>query len=88
MCNRGKEQLADGKKLVIAGGYKDGMIAVSISNGALEFTEPLTCSHEEADTRLLLHAEHDSSSRSLVIIQSPDTDVLVLCETHFESISC
>ena len=88
MCSRGKEQLADGKKLVIGGGYKDSKIAVSIPNGALEFTEPLTCSHEEADTRLLLHTKHASSSRSQVIIQSPDTDVLVLCATHFESISC
>ena len=52
-CNHGKEQPADGKKLVIGGGYKDCKIAVSISNRALEFTEPLTCSHEEADTRLL-----------------------------------
>ena len=75
-CSRGKEQLAGGKKLVIGGGYKDSAIAVSISNGALEFTEPLACSHEEADTR------------SRVIIESPDTDVLVLCITHFESIGC
>ena len=78
----------DGKKLVIGGGYKDGKITVSISNGALEFTEPLACSHEEADTRLLLHAKHASSSISQVIIHSPDTDVLVLCTTHFESIGC
>ena len=88
MCSHGKEQLVDGKKLVIGGGYKDGKIAVSITNGASEFTEPLECSHEEADTRLLLHAKHASSSRSRVIIQSPDTDVLVLCATHFDSIGC
>ena len=87
MCSHRKEKLADGKKLVIGGGYKDGKIAVPISNGALEFTEPLACSHEEADTRLLLHAKHASSSRSRVIIQSPDTNVPVLCATHFESIS-
>lgn len=48
----------------------------------------LAFSHEEADTRLLLHAKHASNSRSRVIIQSPDTDLLVLCATHFESISC
>ena len=88
MCSHGKEQLADGKKLVIGGGYKDGKIAVSITNGASEFTEPLECSHEETDTRLLTHAKHASSSRSRVIIQSPDTDVLVLCATHFDSIGC
>ena len=87
ICSHGKEQLADGKKLG-GGGYKDGEIAVSISNGASEFTEPLACSHEEADTRLVLHAKHASSSRARVIIQSPDTDELVLCATHFESIGC
>ena len=81
-------QLASGKKLVMGGGYKDGEIAVSISNGALEFTEPLAYFLEEADTRLLLHAKHASSSRSRVITESPDTDVLVLCVTHFESIGC
>ena len=85
LCSRGKEQLAGGKKLVIGGGYKDSEIAVSISNGVLEFTEPLACSHEEADTRLLLHDKHASSSTSRVIMESPDTDVLVLCITYFES---
>ena len=77
MCSRGKEQLADGKKLVIGSGYKDGEIAVSISNGA----------QEEADTRLFLHAKHASSSRSRVIIQSPDTDVLVLCATQLKALA-
>jgi len=48
----------------------------------------LAFSHEEADTRLLLHAKHAWNPRSRVIIQSPDTDLLVLCATHFESISC
>ena len=88
MCSRGKEQLADGKKLVIKSGYKDSETTVSISNRASKFTEPLACFHEEADTRMLLHAKHASSSRSWVIIQSPDTDVLILCATHFESIGC
>ena len=89
LCSRGKEQLTGGKKLVIGGGYKDSAIAVSISKLMLEFTEPLACSHEEAaDTRLLLHDKHASSSISRVIIESPNTDVLVLCITYFESIGC
>lgn len=88
MCSLGKQQLADGKKLVIGGGYKDGEIAVSVSHGASEIIEPLACSHEEADTRMLLHAKHASGTRSRVIKQSPDTDVLVLCATHFEGIGC
>ncbi|XP_028408501.1 uncharacterized protein LOC114531057 [Dendronephthya gigantea] len=40
---------------------------------------PLDSNHEEADTRLLLHAKHAASTYDTVIIRSPDTDVLVLC---------
>ena len=47
--------------------------------------EDLFCTHEEADTRLLLHAKHaaDSGAPS-VVIRSPDTDVAVLC-CHVQS---
>ena len=39
----------------------------------------LQCSHEEADTRLLLHAAHAAETGSSnVVIRSPDTDVAVL----------
>ena len=42
----------------------------------------LSCSHEEADTRLLLHAAHAAESGSTdVVIRSPDTDVAVLACT-------
>ena len=41
--------------------------------------DDLTCDHEEADTRLLLHAKHASlESDTPILIRSPDTDVLVL----------
>ena len=35
--------------------------------------------HEEADTKMLLHAAHALQSCSAVTIQSDDTDVLVFC---------
>ena len=38
----------------------------------------LASTHEEADTRLLLHAAHASNSFSRVVIWSPDTDVAIL----------
>ena len=39
----------------------------------------LYCNHEEADTRLLLHAKHASlESQEPILLRSPDTDVLVL----------
>ena len=46
----------------------------------------LTCCHEEADTRLLLHAHHASvSGWSDVIIRSPDTDVAIISLSMQES---
>ena len=38
----------------------------------------LRSNHEEADTRLLLHANHAAATYDKVIIKSPDTDVLIL----------
>ena len=43
--------------------------------------------HKEADFRLLLHAKYATQSSSRIIIQSPDTDVLVLCASHFGAIA-
>ena len=45
----------------------------------VEEVPDLFCDHEEADTRLLLHAKHASSVYSNILIQSPDTDVMLLC---------
>jgi hypothetical protein len=43
----------------------------------------LTCSHTEADTRLLLHAKHAADNGSSeVVIRSQDTDVLLLACHH------
>ena len=39
---------------------------------------PLRSNHEEADTRLILHAKHAAATHNNVIIKSPDTDVLIL----------
>ena len=51
--------------------------------------EPNSCSdHEEAATRLLLHAKHAETTHQWIVIQSPDTDVAVLSIAHFEDLSC
>lgn len=48
----------------------------------------LTCNHEEADTRLLLHAHHAASNGyNTVIIRSPDTDVALLAAALLPDIS-
>ena len=39
---------------------------------------PLRSNHEEADTRLILHAKHATATHNNVIIKSPDKDVLIL----------
>lgn len=38
----------------------------------------LSCDHEEADTRIVLHAIHLSKTHCKIIIRCDDTDVLVL----------
>ena len=38
----------------------------------------LSCDQEEADTRMLLHANHVSQSPRSIIIRSPDTDVIII----------
>ena len=44
--------------------------------------------HEEADSRMLLHAKQASSNSNRIVIQSPDTDVAVLCVAQFSMLHC
>ena len=50
-----------------------------IANGEVSFQSILKCYHEEADDRLLFHANHALKINNYknLIIASPDTDVLV-----------
>jgi hypothetical protein len=48
----------------------------------IEECEELYSDHEEADTRLLLHAKQASRTHDHVVIRSPDTDVLILLLGH------
>ena len=43
--------------------------------------------HEEADTRMLLHASHAAQTSDTVIIKSSDTDVILLAIGHSFSIN-
>lgn len=47
----------------------------------------LESDHEEADTRLILHAKHASSSHDRIIVKTPDTDVFLLCTAMQTSIA-
>ena len=53
----------------------------------IEPEEELFSSQEEADTRIILHCDHISrnfSETTVIIVRSPDTDVLVLLSKLFE----
>ena len=71
----------DGKKLITTCGDK----ILSNNQGTHDHLEP--SSHEEADTRIILHAADCARSRLLkVLIRTTDTDVLVLAIAHFHKI--
>lgn len=47
----------------------------------------LASNHEEADTRMLLHAKHAGAcTKGKIILKTPDTDVFVLCIAMQEAI--
>ena len=51
-----------------------------ITSEATKTTEELNSTHEEADTRLILHAAHAArSGYKAVVVVSKDTDVFLLC---------
>jgi len=87
LCKIGQERLMQGKRLIIAGGFTDGERVVEITRARpTEDINALKSNHKEVDTRMILHAAYAvrHSSPSLIVIQPPDTDVLVLCVSHFK----
>ena len=76
------------KKVVLGGGFKDGLKAVCLTRGSAVAEPNLHSGHEEADTRLLLHAKHAATSHPRIVIQSPDTDAAVLLIAHFSYLNC
>lgn len=47
--------------------------------------EELTCDPEEADTRMIAHAKHNSQFYDNIVIKSPDTDVFFNADIFFET---
>ena len=65
----------------------DKCFRMHAENGTVisETVPDLQCTHEEADTRMLLHAKHAAENGSQsVVIKTPDTDVEVLAY-HFKN---
>ena len=74
---KGPSILVDGQIIVLAGGFKVGQMVKKVTKASVTNLTELFSSQEEADTRMLLHAVHLSSSHQHIIIRCDDTDVLV-----------
>ena len=72
------------KEIVVAGGFEDER-EVRSSHVATNLN-PLRATHEEADTRLVLHAINVYSDT--VVVSARDTDVLLLLVSHFSRVNC
>ncbi|PIK43779.1 hypothetical protein BSL78_19343 [Apostichopus japonicus] len=77
-----------GIELVVTHGTKCHSIKSTDGiNLTVNDVQELSSTHEEADTRLLLHAAHAAQTVPVVVIRSPDTDVAVLAVTFKKQIS-
>lgn len=56
----------------------NGVNCFKLSTDLCEIQDDLACSQEEADTRLLLHAQHAAETYDYVVLISDDTDVFVI----------
>ena len=72
------------KEIVVAGGFREET-EVRSSRRETNLTH-LESTHEEADTRLVLHAVH--SKFNTVVVSSRNTDVLLLLVSHFKRAKC
>ena len=68
-----RQKLGDRSLLVTSDDH-----CVMLTKNDCQLVESLRSTHEEADTRLLLHAKHAAESFDALIIVSDDTDVLVI----------
>ena len=53
-------------------------ICFMLSEQSVEIAENLNANHEEADTRLFLHAKNAALTKEAIVIVCEDTDVFVL----------
>ena len=85
-CEKIPPKLTNDQSLVI--GQEIGN-AKRIARMAVTYVEELECDHEEADSRMFIHADYDAENKNAchVIITSPDTDVSVLCLLHCSTLN-
>ena len=77
---------SDQTVMVVAGGF-DNEETVECNHPELDISD-LRASHEEADTRIVLHAIHcaNKSGAVNILVSARDTDVLILLLAHFHEI--
>ena len=74
------------RELVVSGGFNE-ILKVWSSNTSREDLQELSSDHEEADTRIVLHAKHAAAvGYKQVNVLCRDTDVLVLLLAHREDL--
>jgi hypothetical protein len=72
------------KTIVIAGGFPDEN-DVQSSQPTTDLSA-LAATHDEADTRLVLHGINNDCSN--VVVSARDTDVLLMMVSHFPPFTC
>ena len=72
------------KIIVVAGGFEEPTMVKT--NSETLNTTALESTHEEADTRIIVHCIH--SSAETVVVSARDTDVLLLLLAHFNKMKC
>ena len=82
------EKFALDQQLILGGGFRNGHDCKLITRGQVAQVWSLESDHEEADAKFLLHAHHASTNYPQVIVQSPDTDVAVICVHKYSVMSC
>ena len=63
---------------------------IRAEDGGTRVTEvkDLHCDHEEADSRMILHAKHAADNHAHVVVQSPDTDVFIILLSCVQTLPC
>ena len=84
----GKNTLNFGHQLVLARCFTDPQDVLMVERGTTRSLPRLVSDQEEADTRMMLHAEDCSHLFQRLVLHSPITDVAVIATHIFSSLLC
>ena len=72
------DYVSQDQELILAGGFTTGSLTKLVKSECIMELDALSSTHEEADTRMLLHATNMSAKHERIVVRSDDTDVMVL----------